>query len=539
MIMFKPILYSLFTCLISSLGLISAQTEEQQLQLQAVARIEAQRCNECPSENDPIQVSTGFLWYSQNLDRPVIVTTLHGIAGANYITYRFTETQPEGSIYETNVLTYDEDADLALLEVLPESISDIQPLTLIETPPTNREVYIFGYKERNLRVVSGETKIKLAAPKLLSAYITDEEIRKAIRKAGYPSLNLDIIPLNGGLDSGDSGAPVFTEGGVIGVAHGGTSPNISWIIGVHHLQKFDGTEGDVADLTRLDIRQVNSILRAYYRDPTYQPESFTNFPSLWFTFEFPLGAEPFVLYGERLEALENHTPENVSKNSDGRYSSYLMTVDDEAFPASQVEPERIDCSRESENILCPSQKAKEQDLITFLSGLIIKVNCFTDEQFNNLIATGQPPSANLILEIPLGDFKEGIKNNIYSWAYEWDVVDVSKIYFYTNNFLEYRPGNDYRYEHSDVSLPDELLNGGCELKLEYKDWRQYEKEQDAINRALARGGVCIVMKLSENENIFTPLSLAGLLPLDEDIREGSLLGALIEGKGTFDEVSCW
>jgi S1-C subfamily serine protease len=227
--------------------------EWQAEKTKALARIESQRCyGSCtPIEVDKTaRTGTGFLVRLDGFDRPVVVTALHVVAGANFITLAFTEINE--SKFPVEVLAVDQDADIAILAA-PDAAASIEPLTLEDPPAAGSMVIVYGCKEGAFKPISDVGRVKLMAPAMLGQLPLGKTFG-ILLQLGYPDLELPIVTLEEVLTPGDSGAPVFNlGGGVVGMAHGGlpsAAAQVTWMVPASRILHLRPEALEVSDLRR-------------------------------------------------------------------------------------------------------------------------------------------------------------------------------------------------------------------------------------------------------------------------------------------------
>ncbi|MDD4964629.1 MAG: serine protease [Gallionella sp.] len=180
--------------------------------------------------------ATGFLW----MDSSHVVTSLHVVDRSNNITVRYMDA--DGNMVASssaNVVAVLKDSDLVLLRVTKPQ--DRKPLTINESPPVVKQTFdVVGFP-LNISVASNTTvTIRHGGNKLRT--ILGPKHLILVKSAPYPSVDVEILNLEGSLVPGHSGAPIVNEQGqVIGIADGGLESGaieISWGIPVKQLNSL-------------------------------------------------------------------------------------------------------------------------------------------------------------------------------------------------------------------------------------------------------------------------------------------------------------
>lgn len=150
-----------------------------------------------------------------------IITNAHVVAGADEVRVR----QPDGPVLAASVVSFDEDSDLALLEV---PAFDRTPL-VVEDAPSGTEGAVIGYP-------GGQN-----TPRIASAAIRREQVAVGRDIYGRGQTERDILVLSARLRQGDSGAVLINgDGAAIGVvfAVSPDHPNTAFALDTSELEEF-------------------------------------------------------------------------------------------------------------------------------------------------------------------------------------------------------------------------------------------------------------------------------------------------------------
>jgi S1-C subfamily serine protease len=184
---------------------------------QSVVKITASQCD----TGD--RIATGFTWR----DTDTAVTAWHVVAGCRNLTVYYQGAKVSRRAHIVKLRRY---ADLALLSV------DNAPPTppLVEETidlPVNTDLETLGFPLKTANISSTRLDLRLGGSKL-SEIVTDAALQDHIAQLGFPSLDLRIVPIEGHLLPGLSGAPIFDSAGkVVAIGDGGLAngaAGISW-----------------------------------------------------------------------------------------------------------------------------------------------------------------------------------------------------------------------------------------------------------------------------------------------------------------------
>ncbi len=202
------------TCPGYSQGVPASQIEAV---AQSVLKISASNCQ----AGD--RMATGFIWRDAN----TAVTAWHVVAGCSNLIVYYEKARVSRAAHVVRLRRY---ADLALLSI------DNAPLapTLVEETTAlavNTDLATLGFPLRAENMSSTRLDLRYGGGKL-GDIIADDTLQNQIAQIGFPSLSLQIAPIEGHLLPGLSGAPIFDKAGkVVAIGDGGLdngAAGISW-----------------------------------------------------------------------------------------------------------------------------------------------------------------------------------------------------------------------------------------------------------------------------------------------------------------------
>jgi len=203
----------------------------------SVLRVQARDC-----DGGKQRTGSGFIWR----DSRHVVTALHVVSGcANLSIFSEQSGDTIGAKVERTLRS----ADLALLKLDRASQTPLQPAK--KQPGLHADLVALGYElgaptlsSKNLTVSFGKHKLSDMLP---------DNVRREIAAVGAPSLDLNILRLQGHLVPGLSGAPLINSTGrVVAVGDGGLeygAVSISWALPVDHLDVLLRSTETAAELT--------------------------------------------------------------------------------------------------------------------------------------------------------------------------------------------------------------------------------------------------------------------------------------------------
>jgi len=206
----------------------------------SVVKIDAKQCQGQFSRS-----ASGFIWKRANQ----VVTALHVVAGCQNITVY---SEKARKIRLAKIKRILRKADLALLEI--DNALELPPLKIsAEKPALHSDLIALGYELDSPTMSSKNLKLSFGASRL--GDMLPEKVKREVKRAGVPSLSLQILRLQGHLVPGLSGAPLInTKGEVIAIGDGGLengAVSISWALPTSY----------VAELLHSD-EQVNTAILA-------------------------------------------------------------------------------------------------------------------------------------------------------------------------------------------------------------------------------------------------------------------------------------
>ncbi len=218
----------------------------------------------------PNRVATGFIWPEANF----VVTAFHVVAGADTIlveqrgdTIRVRNAQVVGVLLEQ---------DLALLEL--DDPFPSEPLNVhADSVLTDDMLWVVGYPLNLLFPRSRRLHQSAIAATELQANLNPDS-RQQIRELGYPALDIEVLPLEGNLLPGDSGAPIINaDGEVVGIGSGGLelgTVGLGWAIPARYLATLRESLSDEPIVSAVEVQTIG---RLYFAQPASElvEEAFT------------------------------------------------------------------------------------------------------------------------------------------------------------------------------------------------------------------------------------------------------------------------
>ncbi len=230
----------------------SAQFTEKQINgyRQSVVRVDATGCTLVPGGN---LVGSGFFWKQSNW----VVTALHVINGCSSISVYSDVALDSSPAHVAKILLAD---DLALL-ALDKSISGTVVLATAKDAPQNtQDLLLVGFPGDSSgstgktvrRQFSGNTLAQIAS------YMDQQELAQT----KSPALDAIVIFLQGTLEHGHSGGPIFDDAGdVVAIADGGLKHGTtedSWAIPSQDLVTLPASPDSLSNM----VQQRSSLLFA-------------------------------------------------------------------------------------------------------------------------------------------------------------------------------------------------------------------------------------------------------------------------------------
>ncbi|HEY9114972.1 MAG TPA: serine protease [Bacteroidales bacterium] len=190
------------------------------------------------TSNGKAGICSGFIWKKGDW----VVTSLHAMKPGGEIKVQYLDQHwRTAQIIKVNV-----DADLVLLQVSGTTPTGIVPLQEYGTRTLNfgEEIIALGYNSGSKGSSTRSMKKGFVDPETLRYLVPDAD-RKNIEASGLPSIDLDIIYLDGSLLPGYSGSPVYDKNGhLIGIGDGGLeggASNVSWVIPAKFLTQLENS----------------------------------------------------------------------------------------------------------------------------------------------------------------------------------------------------------------------------------------------------------------------------------------------------------
>lgn len=181
------------------------------------------------------RVGSGFVWP----DRTRVVTALHVVERCAGLSVYYEDPGAQRSATIERTLA---SADLALLQVTDPPESAVAVLS--ETPiPANEDLVALGYRLNAPKMASTRLSVPFGSRRLED--LLPDSVRRSLASAGVPSLDLQILPLEGHLLPGHSGAPIFDfNGRVVAMGDGGLESGaveIAWGVPSAHIRKLSSS----------------------------------------------------------------------------------------------------------------------------------------------------------------------------------------------------------------------------------------------------------------------------------------------------------
>lgn len=194
--------------------------------------------------DDGDAVGTAFLYSSNRL----AVTCLHVVAGAEDITITFSSGRRSGTLVKSL-----RSHDLALVE-LDEEVEG-EPLEARRLDGDERpDLIAYGAFYGSSSLSSSRVNVRDVGGKRLRDIVPNQAQRTQISRAGCPSLDAEILDVEGSLVPGISGGPLCDfDGQVVGVCNGGLESGATervWAIPGSKLASLLDSDEDARDASR-------------------------------------------------------------------------------------------------------------------------------------------------------------------------------------------------------------------------------------------------------------------------------------------------
>lgn len=220
----------------------------------AVVKIRATQC----ATGD--RSGTGFVWQSR--DR--IVTSLHVVADCKVVKAWYEKAGGE-RILTLSALALN--SDLALMRVSdPVDVTPLQAAT--GSPQVNTSLLALGYPLDAQRMSDQRLRVQYGANRLRD--LLSPANQQSLEATGTPSVNLEVLKVEGHLLPGMSGGPVLDDDGrVAGIADGGLergAASISWAIPGSYLAALPGSNDQLPQNLRASVMQFATDIDSRVRD---------------------------------------------------------------------------------------------------------------------------------------------------------------------------------------------------------------------------------------------------------------------------------
>lgn len=189
--------------------------------------------------NGKAGVCSGFVWKKGEW----IVTSLHAMKPGGEIQVQYLDQfWRSATIIKVNI-----EADLVLLQIsgggVPAGVTALQAYSS-KTLNFGDEIVAIGYNSGSKGSSTRSMKKGFVNPETLHTLVPASD-RKKIETSGLPSIDLEIIYLDGSLLPGYSGSPAYDKNGaLIGIGNGGLeggASNVSWIIPAKFLSDLENS----------------------------------------------------------------------------------------------------------------------------------------------------------------------------------------------------------------------------------------------------------------------------------------------------------
>jgi hypothetical protein len=190
-------------------------------------------------EGKSASVLSGFVWKKGEW----IVTSLHGMKPGYDITVQYLNKHWRSA----KIIKVYKEADLVLLEVdktkVPAGVVAIQDYA-DKKLNFGEDIIAIGYNSNSKSSSTRKMSKGHVNPENLESLVPETD-RQRLAQAGIPSIDIDIIYLDGSLLPGYSGSPAYDkDGNLVGIGDGGLeggSSNVSWIIPAKFLANLENS----------------------------------------------------------------------------------------------------------------------------------------------------------------------------------------------------------------------------------------------------------------------------------------------------------
>ncbi len=211
------------------------------------------------SGEDPARAGSGFALGKDGL----FVTDLHVVAGCtDYQVGYPSRPGRQGNELSATLVHVLKARDLALLKVDPPP-PEIPGLQLASTPAqVSDKLQVIGYPLGLSVYDNAELSVSIANedfPEL--KYSLDDPSRAELQSTGYPDLETDVVRVHGGLEPGDSGAPLIDwQGNVAAIGDGGLergTVGIGWATQPKYVKELEDSPEKLSSVEAIGTASVD------------------------------------------------------------------------------------------------------------------------------------------------------------------------------------------------------------------------------------------------------------------------------------------
>lgn len=260
------------------------------------------------------RLGSGFVWP----DRGRVVTALHVVEHCTGLTVYY---QGPGALRAARIERTLAAADLAQLQVT-EVPAAATVAILAEAPakPAD-ELMALGFRLAAPKMASTKLSVPWGSTRLED--LLPDSVRQSLSIAGVPSLSLTVLPLDGHLLPGHSGAPIFNASGqVVAMGDGGLergAASISWGVPAAQIRQLPGSgerlmqlgagsavhfaldtpassEDETLSCGQLQLTKARTRTFKDMVRTSDDPAGLQSFANLWGLAGLDLGDEPFDVY---------------------------------------------------------------------------------------------------------------------------------------------------------------------------------------------------------------------------------------------------